>query len=132
METTTEVLTVRAASSERRRFRQWPDEVKARLVAETMRPGVRVNEVAHRSGVKANHLSSWRTLARQGKLILPAPAPEDDVEFTALVIRDSEPVASMQPLVRPEIVVGNVTIRLEGDASADRIAAVVRALTAAA
>jgi transposase-like protein len=30
------------------------------------------NEVAERYGMKANHLSSWRTLARQGKLLFAA------------------------------------------------------------
>jgi len=102
--------------------------MKARLVAETLRPGVSVNEVARRAGVKANHLSSWRTLARRGKLILPAP--EDDVEFTALVVSQPEPAAPVRSTGRPEIVFGNVTIRLEDAPSAGRIAAVVRALMA--
>ncbi|WP_219993553.1 IS66-like element accessory protein TnpA [Asticcacaulis tiandongensis] len=130
METTPEVLTVRAMPGGIRRSRRWPDEVKARLVAETLRPGVSVNEVARRAGVKANHLSSWRTLAREGKLILPAP--EDDVEFSTLVVREPAPVTAGHLAVRPEISVGNVTIRLEDGASADRIAAVVRALMASA
>src|SRR5690606_23799495 len=63
----------------RRRNRQWPEDEKARIVAETLRAGTTVSEVAQRHGLKANHVSSWRTLARNGKLVLPAP--EDPVEF---------------------------------------------------
>lgn len=128
METTLEVLTTRRGRREA--HRQWPDEVKARIVSETLRPGARVSEVAERYGVKPNHLSSWRTLARQGKLVLPAP--EDAVEFAAMVV---ETPASESPTAkavsRAEIVIGPVTIRLEGGASAARIAAIARALAAA-
>ena len=67
-----------------RRNRKWPDEVKARIVADTLKPGVTVNDVARRHGVPANHVSSWRTLARTGRLVLPAP--EDPVEFAALMV----------------------------------------------
>ncbi len=66
----------------RRRNRQWPDAEKARIVSETLRPGATVGEVAQRHGLKANHVSSWRTMARNGKLVLPAP--EDEVEFATL------------------------------------------------
>lgn len=60
-------------------------------------------------------------MARQGKLVLPAP--EDALEFAAVIV---DPPVS-EPLInetsRPEIIVGSVTIRLEEGASATRIAA---------
>jgi len=71
METTLEILTI--PRGRREGHRQWPDEMKARIVSESLRPGVTVNEVAERHGLKANHLSFWRTLERQGKLVLPGP-----------------------------------------------------------
>ncbi|TCU22507.1 transposase [Rhizobium azibense] len=124
METTLEVLTTR--KSGREVHRHWPDEVKAQIVSESLRPGAMVNEVAERHGLKPNHLSTWRTMARQGKLVLPAP--EDAVEFAAVIV---EPPVSEPPTKkasRPEIIVGSVTIRLEEGASATRIVAVARAL----
>ncbi len=122
METTLEFLTTR--KSGREVHRHWPDEVKAQIVSESLRPGAKVNEVAERFGLRANRLSTWRTMARQGKLVLPAP--ENAVEFAAVVV--DPPV--LEPLIktsRPEIIVGSVTIRLEEGASAARIAAVARA-----
>jgi transposase len=123
MEGTLEFLTTR--KSGREVHRHWPDEAKAQIVSESLRPGAKVNEVAERFGLRANRLSTWRTMARQGKLVLPAP--EDEVEFAAVVV--DPPV--VEPLInktsRPEIIVGSVTIRLEEGASAARIAAVARA-----
>lgn len=124
MDATLEVLT---EDGGRRRNRKWPDAVKARIVAETLRPGATVASVARAHGVKANHLSAWRTLARRGKLVLPAP--EDDVEFAAMVVAsalpDVEPGVEEEPV---EITLGTVTIRLAATTSATRIAAIAHAL----
>jgi transposase len=64
--------------------RRWRDAKKAAIVAETLEPGARVAAVAARHGLKPNHVSSWRTMARRGELILPAP--ETAAEFAALVV----------------------------------------------
>ena len=127
METTLELLTTR--KPEREVHRHWPDEIKAKIVSESLRPGTTVNEVAQRYGLRANSLSTSRTMARQGKLILPAP--ENAVEFAAVIV--DQPVAEPPPKTvgRPEIVLGPVTIRLEEGACNAKIAAIARALAAA-
>jgi transposase len=128
METTVEFLTT--GKTRREVHRHWPDEVKARIVSESLRPGTTVNEVAQRYGLRANSLSTWRTMARQGKLILPAP--EDAVEFAAMVVEPPSPEPlTVKAATRAEIVFGPVMIRLEEGASAARIAAIARALAAA-
>lgn len=105
--------------------RQWPDEVKARIVAESFEPGARVAEVARRHGLKPQHLSTWRCLARQGRLVLPA---DDGSVFAALELEEPPAPASAEPI---EIEAGGVTVRLPGASSAARIAEVVAALRAA-
>ncbi|SMP00049.1 transposase [Paracoccus laeviglucosivorans] len=127
METTLEVLTVGGSA---RQNRSWPEDVKARIVAETLVPGATVNDVARRYGLPANRISSWRTLARKGRLVLPAP--EDPVEFAALMVgpADDGPRSVCPAASGPEIAFGAVVIRLEVGASVDRIASVARALAA--
>lgn len=118
-----EVLTTR--TSGREVHRHWPDDVKAQIVSQSLRPGAKVNEVAERFGLRANRLSTWRTMARQGKLVLPPP--EDSVEFAAVIVDPPLPEPPIKEVSRPEIIVGDVTIRLEQGASVARIAAVARA-----
>ena len=106
--------------------RRWSNEAKGRMVAETLVRGVSVNEVARRHGLKANHLSSWRTLARQGKLVVPEVA---GAEFAA-------PVATAQAVDMPvatapiDLIIGPVTVRLDAATPAARVAELAMALRA--
>ncbi len=102
--------------------RRWSDEAKGRMVAETLVQGVTMNEVARRHGLKANHLSSWRTLARKGKLVLPEVA---GAEFAA-------PVASRMAATTASIdlIIGPVTVRLDAATPAARVAELAMALRA--
>ena len=44
--------------------RRWPDDLKARIVAESFQPDARVCDVAAKYGLIARHLSGWRAQAR--------------------------------------------------------------------
>jgi transposase len=110
--------------------RRWPDAVKGRIVAESLEPGATVNAVAARYGIQANQLTAWRRKAKDGALVLPAPDPEaDEAVFAPLVVRD---VPDAAPVAEMRIAVGDVTLHLDGDTPAARIAEIVRALGAQA
>ncbi|SER07100.1 IS66-like element accessory protein TnpA [Thalassovita taeanensis] len=119
--------------------RRWPDEIKARIVAESLKTGATVNAVAARYGLRANHLSEWRSRARNGRLVLPA-AEENGFCFASVVLSDGAGAAAVPAVpergaksdgmsaVPIEIAVGQVTIRLESGTKAARIAEIVRAI----
>jgi transposase len=109
--------------------RNWSDAFKGQVVAETLVPGVTVNEVARRHDLRPNHLSSWRRLAKDGKLVVPDLA---GAEFAPVVL---EPEATPSVAAREcavEIVQGSITIRLDAGTRSDRIAEIVHALSARA
>ena len=118
-----------------RGYRRWPDGVKARIVAESLQPGVRVADVARRHGLASHQLSDWRRQARQGLLTLPA-------EMMADIVEDGEP-AFVPLMVAPDgdkkVADGMITIelsdgvvmRVPGNVAEERVAALVRALRSA-
>ena len=110
--------------------RRWPEELKARIVAETLEAGATVVGVAQRYDLNPNQVSDWRRLARDGRLVLPAA--ETDVAFAPLLVRtegscDPGPVGE-----RLEVVLDKVAVRLDAATPAGRIAEIVSALNASA
>jgi transposase len=119
--------------------RRWSAEQKAQIVRESFWPGNRVSEVAQRYGLNRKQLSAWRTLARKGKLVLPSSTgpqaepvvvacePEREPAFATLEL-DPEP--DRGSLGSVSIEARGVTVRLDGDIGAGRIAEIASALRA--
>lgn len=124
--------------------RHWPDDVKARIVAETLVDGATVNDVARRYDILPNHLSAWRRKAREGKLVLPAVWQDmeharegklDGVDFVPVTVE--EPLVLTAPEgasgsatlpVTLDVIKGDVIIRLDAQTPAARISEIVAAL----
>ncbi len=127
MERSTEFLTDIDAIVGPRGHRRWPDALKARIVAETLVEGATVRDVAARYDVRANHLSSWRRLAKEGKLVLAA-LPQPEPAFAPMVVEELTDRTVAAGNATLEIVCGDVVIRLDATTPAARIVEIVRAL----
>ncbi|MEO0995284.1 MAG: transposase [Pseudomonadota bacterium] len=104
--------------------RSWPDDEKGRIVMESFAPGARVCDVARRHGMTPQQLSTWRGLARKGKLALPETA-ETEAAFAVLAVDDT---ILRQSTGAIEIEAAGVVVRLAADTPATRIAEIAAAL----
>ena len=118
-------------SGKRQSRRRWSAEEKARVVRESSRPGERVGEVARRYGISRWQLSTWRSLARRGKLAAASSSEAVGVEpraqpaFAALEVDSATGPGPMGSVV---IEAREVTVRLDGDIDASRVAEIASAL----
>ena len=128
-------------SAGHRAQRRWSAEEKAQIVRESFWPGNRVSDVAQRYGLHRKQLSAWRTLARRGKLVLPSSTgPEAEPVGAASEPGPEPPFATLEVDPAPEpdrgwvgsvsIEARGVTVRLDGDIGAGRIAEIASLLRA--
>lgn len=126
------------------RRRDWPDERKVEIVAETLSPGVNISEIARRHEINPQQLFGWRKRFRMQAeaLLASADRPAALPMFAPVVIETAAapqtcpmPVAPM-PTTKSEevggsaieVVVGGATLRIRGAADAKTLALVLKAL----
>lgn len=108
--------------------RNWPSELKAQVVAETLIEGETVKAVAKRYELIPSTVSDWRRMARQGKLVLPNL---DGMNFVPVEIEAAAPLAQSLPAVSAstiDVIRHDVTVRLDAATPAARIAEIARAM----
>ena len=116
------------------RRRDWPDERKVEIVAETLAPGVNISEIARQHEINPQQLFGWRKRFREQAEALVASAPA----FAPVLIEATAqppqtcPTPPMQSGEASEsaieVVVGGATLRIRGAADAKTLALVLKAL----
>ena len=122
------------------RRRDWTDEEKLAIVAESCEDGVVISDVARRHGLRPQQLFTWRNefRRREAARLQCGGAPA----FTPVMIAHDRPAgaAAEAPAVAApvgagaapiEIVLGGAIVRLHGAADAKMLATVLRAVKAA-
>lgn len=108
--------------------RRWPDEVKARIVAESLAPGARVCDVAQKYGLIARHVSQWRGLARKGQLVLSANSAPSFVPLVVEPVPMPGPVIATADTAVIRVEIAGAVLHVTPDCSPDRVAALAAAL----
>lgn len=101
----------------RRRYERWPDDERARILAESFTSGEAIAQVARRNGVSLGLLHHWRRAARRSGAV-------EELRFV--------PVTVAQPATaetgRLELAIRDVTVRIEGDVEVSCLRAVLQAI----
>ncbi|MGO8085210.1 IS66-like element accessory protein TnpA [Rhizobium leguminosarum] len=121
------------------RRREWSDDQKARIIAESCEPGVTVCSVARRHGLTPQQLFTWRRLARKPAEVLSVPG-EDPMFAPAVVVSPGKPEPKKARQVRLprkaspeaaiELQIDGATLRIASGTDAATIIAVIQAFKA--
>jgi transposase len=107
------------------RRRRWSEQDKARIVAESLKPGVIVAEVARRYGMHRNQFYGWRSAFG----VQPAKTGQTCKarSFVPVTVVPETPEGSVSGAVI-EIVIGSVSFRLTGAIDAAALRQVLEAV----
>jgi transposase len=113
------------------RRRAWSDDAKARIVAETVRPGAVVTEVARRWQVSPQQVFDWRRRARRAACeaadasVVPALVP---------IVPEAPLPATEQARLAPpiEVKLAGAVLRIPSGTEVALLTAVLRAVRASA
>jgi len=141
-------LTLKSSDEPVRRFevftgngrrREWSEDQKAQIIAESYEPGVTVCSVARRHGLTPQQLFTWRRLARKPLEVLSLP--EDPPMFVPAVVEPpGRPLTKKARRARLprrapagaaiELQIDGAMLRIASGTDAATIAAVIQALKA--
>lgn len=112
--------------------RRWPDELKARIVLESLAPDAVVTHVAQRHGCRPQQIHDWRRLARTGALALPAPICGKPAPAFVPIVVDAEAPGPALPTASAsfdlEVEIAGATVRVRGHADVGMLTGVFTAL----
>ena len=114
------------------RRRSWSDDEKARILEQTLMPGVVISEVARRNGLSPQQLFTWRRQARRmaEKLAVEAPVFVPAVVDDGVVTQPAAVALTSESKPAPvlELEIGGSSVWIWREAQIDLVTAVVRAL----
>jgi transposase len=123
------------------RRREWTDEEKLAIIAESCQEGAVISDVARRHGLRPQQLFTWRNGLRKREAArrLCAGASGGMPAFAPVMIADERPAvapaetpAVIAGVCQIEIVFGGATVRLHGGIDGKALAVVLRAVKAIA
>ena len=106
------------------RRRKWSDDDKARIVAETLRPGTVVADVARRWQVSSQQVFTWRREMRGG---VSAP-----LDFVPIVAEPPTVVPARSALPSIKVELAGAVLRITPGTDGELLMTVLRAIRASA
>jgi transposase len=108
-----------------KRRRQWSEEDKGRIVAESFEKGLKASDVARRYDISPQQLFEWRRRARSGELVVPVA---DEMTFADVAIGFADPTEAASSGGGLELLMGGMVIRVTGQTDMGLLVRVVQAL----